>query len=692
LRKNWSKTAAWALLFLGLLLAGGSFALRWQNETDNRTIVNIADYREFHLIAAKANRNIDDIVVQLKALGINAIGVKEVSMRDMATQGDIEVLDYGKFLAEAKTREPELLALIQSRTAEAAYIGEENLVAVSPSADTSAFIAQRLSARYLSESAARAAGQVPEFFAFSWGGNDYFIMNVELTPLERGKDAKADLDVQLGYDENLIQRLQARGFELVLRPGISKGTNDAFWAEYDHLLTTYGIKTIIFSNQVFAGTPEHVTRAETLIEKYGVIIGIIETSQQIKYLEQAGLDPLMERIDYQVNRVYSTSNDEFVTETRDRYYRWVRGVVDRSIRLMYIVPFKDYRWDASKNLDDTLSTIADFTATMTDKAYPFAGHLEPLNTDLPSRANRSAIALSLAAAGILYLAYLFRLRGKTVGILLAIGLILSGGMNWLPLDWSKVYALAAAILYPSLSSLLLLIYLKQYKDHSLGRKIFSSLGIVLLVNALGMYTIVAALADIRFIMNVKIFSGVKLAFLLPLLLFALNYLLVFGDEDRLLENIYKNLLKHPTYLFLLLAFIGLAMGYVVLARSGNNSSVGVSQLEIRVREFLEIIFLARPRFKEIILGYPCLLVMIYLYHRYRKNILLLILGFGVMMGSISMTNSFCHVFTSVAISAHRTLAGLLTGGVLALCALAGFMLLEWLFLCWYHQRAIDTGS
>jgi hypothetical protein len=243
--------------------------------------------------------------------------------------------------------------------------------------------------------------------------------------------------------------------------------------------------------------------------------------------------------------------------------------------------------------------------------------------------------------------------------------------------------LGAAILYPSLSSLLLLVYLRKYKSHVFIAKLAISLGIILLVNGLGMFTVVAGMADIRYLMMIEMFRGVKVALFVPLLLFAVNYLMIFRDEDSLIQTVYKILLKKPTYLFLCLAGIGLVVVYVSLARSGNNV-MGVLQIELRIREQLELLFLARPRFREIIVGYPALLVMVYLYHRYKKNFILLLLGFGVMLGSTSMINSFCHVFTSVYISAHRTLAGLLVGSIIAVCALVAVIILE--KLAWYIYR------
>jgi len=122
--------------------------------------------------------------------------------------------------------------------------------------------------------------------------------------------------------------------------------------------------------------------------------------------------------------------------------------------------------------------------------------------------------------------------------------------------------------------------------------------------------------------------------------------------------------------------------YLYIARSGNTSGVSVSSLELRTREILETVFIARPRFKEIIIGYPALFALVYLYHKYKQEAIVFILGLGVVMGSISMVNSFSHVFTAVTISAQRTLAGLIIGIVIGLLTLLAIWLGERLYQRW----------
>ena len=674
------KFILWGLLVVFLVMASSSFFLRWNNEQANLTIVNVADYNAFNLSANFANRDIDDVLIELRDAGIQAIGIREVTIRDMAERGLIQLQAYGHFLGWARIQEAGLFEFLQSSLAEYGTIGTQNLVAISTDADTSNFLYERLSARYLSQAQAAASGRIPEFFHFSYDGTDYFITNTELLVVG------AIRDVQLGFDENLMAHLTDMGFSLVLRCGMNTGSNNYFWQEYEYFISRFNIKTIVFSNMVFNGTPDCVEKAADLVNRHEIVIGVAEPPDQIGFVNQPGLVPLMQMTDFPINRVYSTTNDEFVTRTRDRYYRWVRGVIDRNIRIMYISPFQNFRVSASTNLDDTIATIAEFTATMEDRGYVFSNSLGFLDTSMPSRVNRILIGLSLVTAGILYLSYLFSLRNTITFLLFGVAAVLGVGANLMSTEWSQMYALGAAILYPSLSSLLMLLYFKKYKTHMIIVKLIISLAIIMLVNGLGMFTVVASLADIRYIMSIEMYRGVRIALFLPILMFGLNYLMTFKDEDNLFDMIHKLLMKHPTYLVAGMGVAGLVVVYIFLTRSGNTPTIPATQFELRVREQLEMMFLARPRFAEILIGYPSLLVLVYLYHRYKHNLILLILGFGVIIGSTNMINSFCHVFTAINISINRTAAGLFVGSIVAVCALAGVIIIEWLFLKWYRKH------
>jgi hypothetical protein len=418
---------------------------------------------------------------------------------------------------------------------------------------------------------------------------------------------------------------------------------------------------------------------EQPIRQYGLTVGIIETSAQLQYIKQKGLDELMQATGYPINRVYSTTNDEFVTSPGERYYRWVRSTIDRGIRILYVVPFKDQKVSYATNMNDTLAMIDKYHQTIQSKGFSITAPLPHLSDRMPGPVHGLMVSLSLLLGGMLYLIYLLKPNRRIIISLLVLGALACLGLNLvLKADFAKVYALAAAILYPSFSSLLLLIYLKQNRGKPFIRQLPVSLAIILGINAMGMYTVVTSLADIRYIMNVGVFSGVKVAFLIPLLLFVVNYFCCFAGTQRFRDNLSGYMFAQPNYLILFLFALGAMALYIYVGRSGNTSGIQVSGLEVRLREMLENIFLARPRFKELIIGYPALFALVYLYNKYGREYIALILGLGVMMGSISMVNSFCHVFTAVMISLNRTLAGLLVGVIIGLLTVVGIIVLEWL--------------
>lgn len=666
---NRTSKILWLLLGIFLLFSFSGFYLRFNIENDNKNVLTMVDYREFQKSADSSNQDLANVWQDLKKQGVTTVALAETTLRDLAYRGQVCISPFGEFAAFSRINSPEIWEKAQKAIGDS-QVSPVNLVVASNNQECSTFLVERLGARFLPE----------EIIRFDADEKSYFIINAELTQLKKTKDAIKELDTRLGFDEKVLQELKSQGFDIVLRPGNTTGSNSNFLEEYERFVRDYDVNYLVFDGDEVTAYPDKLEFMKDLVDRQELIIGIIESSVQLKYLEQKGLDDLMEDTSYPINRVYSSSNDEFVDTVDERYYRWIRGVVDRGIRILYVVPFKDIKKSSSANLADTIETIGKFHNTIDTKGYAINQPLERLSSETPGQVHRLMVSLSLLLGGLLYLYYLFKPRRSILLILAAAGFLVCLGMNiLLNMDLSRIYALAAAILYPSLSSLLLLIYLRNNQQQPFFPQIMASLAIILGVNALGMYTVVSSLADIRYIMNVDLFRGVKLAFLLPLMLFVLNYFAVFSGDTGIEKKLIKSLEMKPSYFVLLLFMIAAAGMYYYLGRSGHTGGVSVSSLELRLREMLEMLFLARPRFKEIIIGYPALFAMVYLYRKYKQEAIVFVLGLAVMMGSISMVNSFCHVFTAISISASRTLAGLLTGTVFGIMTVIGIVALEWIY-------------
>lgn len=666
--KNRLRIGLWIALFIALIMSAQGLLLRTGNESVNNQVIAAAEYQLFEKSAQNASLSMDSVLQRLQQQGVKTIAVKETTLRDLSARGDIYIQPLGEFTAFTKRYAPAVWTQASQAIGKQS-ISPANLVVVASSPANEKFLQERLGSRFTKQ----------ELLTFTAAGKTYFIINAELEQLDKSKNAVKQLDTQLGFEENLLDKLQAKGFNILLRPGYTTGSNTAYLKEYEPLIRKYHVHTIVFAYNQVTGSPDHPEVMQNLVRKYNLTVGVIETAQQLGYISQAGLDELMAASGYAINRVYSSSNDDFVTTVNERYYRWVRAIVDRGIRILYVVPFKDESKAASVNLDDTINTIGQLQQTIAAKGFVLnqTGQLPDLNGSIPEADHRLWLSLSLLLGTLLYIEYLLRPQRK---LLIGLGLLGLLGCLFVNLVWgadfTKVYALAAAILYPVFSSLLLLLYLKNNHGQNLLLQLLASFVIILGVNALGAYTVVSSLADIRYIMNIDYFSGVKVAFLLPLLLFPLNYLSAVMERRDWVPSISTWLQKSPSYLILGIAMVALLGLYIYIGRSGNTSGIEVSSLEIRTREVLEMLFLARPRFKEFMVGYPVLMTMVYLYRKYHQDFILLLLGFGVMIGSISMVNSFCHDFTAVMISVNRTMAGLITGLIVGLGVLICIWIVE----------------
>jgi len=670
--KKKGKTILWVLLIISLLFSTNGIILRTNNEKVNHSVITTADYREFQTAANNSNYDLEAVLDRLQESGVTHLTIKETTIRDLENQGKITVSTWAEFNAGMQTADPELAGkIIQSLPVK--EINPVNLVITPINEKTAAFIAANLSKRLSND----------ELITIDLAGKQVFLINVELPQPVSADGAVKKPDLRIGFDKELIEALKSKGFEIVLSPGNNTGSNKQFIREYSEIVQRFDIKYIIFDGMEISGYPDDIESMQQVITDNDLILGIIETSQQLGYLNQVGIDELMYNCGYPINRVYSTRNDEYLKEVDERYYRWLRAVIDRGIRIVYLVPFQNEKINYSVNLEDTLETADRFHQTIEEKGFNVNQPLNKMSAAMPDKFDRLAVSITLLLGSLLYLSYIFRMRKSTWLILSVLGILACLGINlFLNTDFTKIYALGAAVLYPSLSSLLALYYWRDNRQRPIWQQITVSLAIILGVNAIGMYTIVTSLADITYIMNVEYFRGVKVAFIVPLVMFVINYLVVYQGVNGIKKFLTDFLKTSPSYFILGLSLLGLMGIYLYLARSGNTSGVAVSSLELRIREILETIFIARPRFKEIIIGYPALFALIYLYHKYKNQAIVFILGLGVVMGSISMVNSFSHVFTAVIISAQRTLAGLLVGVIAGIMTIMIIWIGERLYQSW----------
>ena len=114
---------------------------------------------------------------------------------------------------------------------------------------------------------------------------------------------------------------------------------------------------------------------------------------------------------------------------------------------------------------------------------------------------------------------------------------------------------------------------------------------------------------------------------------------------------------------------GMAGGvlYIYIARSGHETTIQPSNLEMIFRNFLELKLLARPRLKEFLFAVPSLMLFIYIAFKAYKP-LIWIIGIPAVITFTSLINTFCHLRTPLYLSIVRTFLslgiGIIIGGLL----------------------------
>ena len=328
--------------------------------------------------------------------------------------------------------------------------------------------------------------------------------------------------------------------------------------------------------------------------------------------------------------------------------RWERAVRERGIRAFVLTPIP------GDTPAQTITYYKDILSRLEASGYR-NGSL-PLSP--PTYSQAVIIVLHLGLCSLLLLILL-----RLIPSLPVAALLLSGAGALLPLGLDatilcQVDALLVTILAPAYAVLLFLPSTKTGWRAGL-RLVLTFTG----TSLVGALLLSAFLSQPIFLLKVASFRGVKVSLVLPPLVgLAVAYRGKWHGWRESLRVASKNRpLPIGRILLRGLALAG-SVGLIVfiVMRSGNTEGL-ISGTETRVRSLLETLFIARPRFKEFLIGHPLLFLFgaskgdITLHH-YRPLLLL----FGL-IGQASILNTFAHAHTPFLLSLLRSANGLVLG-------------------------------
>lgn len=628
------------LVLLGLVAALVSLAMRYQVERRSRAVAMALDYNQLRGLASATGVSIDVALTRFKAAGITHVAVTEETLGELQSAGALQV------------------KLVPTRT------GAEYRVSFGDPR-TAARVAD-----YMARMVRGATEKVPHgdrvVLPGPGGGQIYFPGRFEdLAPTPTGLDELAVASVRRG------------GLLPVARLQNPLGLTTAGLQWELRRMHTIGVVTLVFAGDEVLGFAGLVDETAQAIRDNGLLYGSIE------FGKQRGDQSLSELLKDRLIRVHSISSGEMARLTpKEAVERYVRAAAERNSRLNYVrLP----ETVTDNTFQDNLSYVQRLAQDTARAGFGLSspstfGRVWP--DSLLGRIPVALIGLGVGAAALLLLASIVPLPRATQATFALVAaafcalLVLSGKNIGL-----QLVALLAAVVFPALGFLLFPQPLGAFQDHTHAvvrnrrqaiipaAAEFAAISAVTLVGAL---MVAGLLSELPFMLKTSSFAGIKAATVIPLLLVGVVYLTgmtgeypSWQEEREAVTERLQRFFSEPLLVWHTVAMlVGLVLVGLLVARSGNDSGIGVSDAELRFRALLDRYLGARPRTKEFAMGHPALLLGLAMatLPRWRRWAFPLVL-LGI-IGQVGMLNSFCHLHTTLKLTVLRTFHGLWVGGLI----------------------------
>ena len=322
----------------------------------------------------------------------------------------------------------------------------------------------------------------------------------------------------------------------------------------------------------------------------------------------------------------------------------------------------------------------------------------------PDRKALLLVALGAWSALALYMGMILpSCKGTKQYLLVIAGMLITAYSLFMGRGLSIRQGLAflSAVLYPVLSISVILTLWENIKTDtkSTAGVIFTALWQLALAIALSLIGATlngSIMGDLRFLLEADIYRGVKLTFIMPVLLTLLLFLRqysIFQETGRKAADLFAQLVRICKMRLTLGHFVILGVllfvAYIFVGRSGHTGGVPVPAIEIKLRLFLEEVMYARPREKEFMIGHPAFFLAVLAAYRMAPNWCKLALVLGAVIGQGSLVQTFCHMRTPAIMSYIRAADGYLLGSVLGIIAVIAVSVLMPYVKPWLRRFSVN---
>lgn len=656
-------------IFIIMIIVGLISALiidfqRHQVEERNNTVELAIDYEGLLRLSEMTGTPIDEVFRQAKESGITSLAVYETTFKKLNVNGKTTAVSGSSLLTNYYSGamvDPEWRALVENGTIKGSMI-------------------------YITGHDAQTFKEVTEDLYRRLGHDRVRELTVGgKTVLEVNDYYEEFLKANIGMPTDEMKLVNEAGFYVMARPSnYAKCSKDDVDAVFKRL---EGIKVsnMTFSGKECLGSPDEVNYVVEKLQERDITLGMIEGVTQLQFYPQNGLLEIAKAMDYKAARLYGIGPDEMAKmQIQQAVDRWSNTDPERNIRIDLLRIFEKPQGNMTL-LETNMKYFSETRDMLERSGYKIgpAGIFEPF---YPSSLLRAVVMMGVAAAIVLYLSLIApSVKEKYLYMLLAVlvigmaGPVLMGHGNKIRV----IAALASANFFPAIAVIWQLDRIRAAKADVKASllKIIPTAMLALFASGIISYAgaayLSASLADTEYLLEVNIFRGIKLTFVLPLVLVAIAFLQRFDifdgkmdDTDGVINQL-KKILDMPVKIKTLLGLgFVLIAGIVFVARSGHTSGMPVAGAELKFRAFLEHLMWARPRSKELLIGHPGFMLAALAWWRQWPTMILFVLVIVATIGQGSMVETFAHMRTPIYMSFVRGLGGIGLGAIIGAVAMA----------------------
>lgn len=671
-------------ILIGVIIIGliAALVINYQRnrvEEANNTVDLALSYQDVRFLAQSNGSSIPETLKALKEAGITSISVDEMNFKTLNETGEASLLTGGEILRNYESgsmNNPAWRHLVESGKINGNYtyvVGHDKVV----------------------------LNQLKNELVNRLGANRVQVLTAGTDEVLQLSSSYETIEEEgLGLNRAEMETINAAGLYVIPRPSnyeiVNKEKVDAFFKQIDGI----NVSEIVFAGKQALGNPGELQYvADKMLEKH-YTLGLIEAVSQLQFYKQNGALDIAKVMDYKVARLYAIPKDEQPKlAMATAVERWANTDEERNIRIDLLRAYEK-PLEGETVYSTNIKYIKDTRDILLSKGFNL-GPATYFKNYYPNKVLQILVYMGIVAGAVLYLTLIFPEVGRKRELALWAVLSLIGIAILTFSVGGKLRILAsltAANVFPAIAMIVILDNLRQ--RHLVGKAKYStivikgikSLALAFVISMIGAMFLSGILSDITYFLEVNIFRGIKLTFVLPMILVAVAFLRrfdIFGenviDPPPFKAQIKRILDLKITVKSIAALFVILIAGIIFVGRSGHTDGIPVPAIELKIRAFLEQAFYARPRSKELFIGHPAFMLMIMAWYRKWPSIVFFALTMLATIGQGSMVETFAHMRTPVFMSFMRGFDGALWGCIIGIVAIT-------LITLWTHFTTKEDRS